>query len=423
MEAKKTGANRLKEAPAILKMQIDRFYDNLRNLRLQGKKAAWCDGFPLPFPLLVAMDIPYVFGDAFAATAAARHREKGIQNVAEKAGYNVEVCSYTRSAMGCARYPEADKDSADTMYQLPGAEFLIIADVGCSMLVNWGDDERRHFDVPAFVIQVPHVFNKGDEVEAAHEITRQLRELVVFLEDMTGRKFEWDKLRQIMADVKEAVTLRKDCMDLGKKIPSPGTFFDMASYLGGINYAIGQPDCVEIFRTLRRELTERVSRKEGAVFNEKYRLYWDGIMCWPKFGHLADKFANLGACVVAGRYTHRGFYSLPEAIDLNKPLESLAINAVASHTNHNIDWLIENVSNMCREFSVDGIVTHAHHTCRPLAAPQLEIMEAVSRRLGIPAVFFEADMADSTYYSDAQVDTRLHALLETIDSRRAESRP
>jgi benzoyl-CoA reductase/2-hydroxyglutaryl-CoA dehydratase subunit BcrC/BadD/HgdB len=45
-------------------------------------------------------------------------------------------------------------------------------------------------------------------------------------------------------------------------------------------------------------------------------------------------------------------------------------------------------------------------------------MDGVCRKLGIPATFFEADIADETFYSDAQVDTRVQALLETIAARK-----
>jgi len=42
----------------------------------------------------------------------------------------------------------------------------------------------------------------------------------------------------------------------------------------------------------------------------------------------------------------------------------------------------------------------------------------VGRRLGLPAVTIGGDSCDPRFYSDAQVDTRLQALLETIEARR-----
>ena len=122
--------------------------------------------------------------------------------------------------------------------------------------------------------------------------------------------------------------------------------------------------------------------------------------------------------MVAGRYTHLGFYNEPEKIDPDRPLESMAANAVAAHPNHNLEWLIESITRLCREYSIDALVFHATHTCRPLAAPQLQIADGVAQRLGIPATFFEADMADETFYSEAQVDTRIRALVESIAARK-----
>ena len=45
-------------------------------------------------------------------------------------------------------------------------------------------------------------------------------------------------------------------------------------------------------------------------------------------------------------------------------------------------------------------------------------MDGVGRRLGIPAITIGGDSCDERFYSDAQVDTRLQALLETIDARK-----
>jgi benzoyl-CoA reductase subunit B len=262
------------------------------------------------------------------------------------------------------------------------------------------------------------VYYGDEEREAVAGTVHQLREAIVFLEDTTHRKLDWDRLKAIMASVKEATTLRKEAMDMCRAVPSPGTFFDWASALGGVNYMLGKPECSQLYQAMRDEVADRVANRQEAVIGEKYRLYWDGIACWPKLGHLAQKFANLGACVVAGRYTNLGFYSKPDLIDPERPLESLAENAVALHLNHNIDWLIDNVAQLCQEFAIDGLVMHAHRTCRSLAAAQLEVMDGVSRRLGIPGVFFEADIADETFYSDAQVDTRLQALVESIEAKR-----
>jgi len=56
-----------------------------------------------------------------------------------------------------------------------------------------------------------------------------------------------------------------------------------------------------------------------------------------------------------------------------------------------------------------------------LKSPHFDIKaehEEYARSLGIPATFFEADMADESFYSEAQVDTRIRALVESLAARK-----
>ena len=408
--------NRLRSI-ALIGKAVDKYYEDLRLAPERGQLVAWCDGIPLAFPILRAMDIAYFFGPAYSATISARHLSKDVLRTAEMAGYLPEICSYTRHAMGCALYPP--DPNANPFYRMPKPDFILTVDPGCSMTLNWADAERRLFKVPLFEIRTVHIWSGDEEEEAKMDMVRQLKELITFLEDLSHKKLDWERLKKIMAEVKEAALLRNRAMEMCEAVPAPATFFDWSASLGGINYLLGRPECVGIYREIWKEVKERVERKEAAVIGEKYRLYWDGIMCWPKFGHLAEKFASFGACVIAGRYTHLGFYNAPERIDPEKPLEGIAENAIAHHGHHNIDWLVDKVSELCIKYKIDGLICHATRTCRFFAGLQLEMMERVSRRLGIPATYFESDMADETFYSEAQIDTRLQALLETIDSRRS----
>ncbi|MFQ5875781.1 MAG: 2-hydroxyacyl-CoA dehydratase, partial [Dehalococcoidia bacterium] len=166
----------------------DAFYEDLRQAPQQGRPVAWCGGFPTTFPILRAMDIAYLFEDVYAATAAARHKETRLQQISADEGYLPEVCSYARTTLGVAYFPEEEKASADPYYLMPRPDLFTFVDVGCSMLGNWSDAGRRHFNVPMFGIWVPYVWNREDEEEAIQDVTRQFRELITFLEDVTHRR-------------------------------------------------------------------------------------------------------------------------------------------------------------------------------------------------------------------------------------------
>ena len=48
----------------------------------------------------------------------------------------------------------------------------------------------------------------------------------------------------------------------------------------------------------------------------------------------------------------------------------------------------------------------------------LLIAEAVQKRLGIQTSMFEGDVPDESFYKDELLNSRVEAMLETIDARR-----
>lgn len=396
----------------------DAFYEDLHQAPQEGKKVCWSGGYPTVFPLYRAMDIAYLFEDVYAATAAARHKERKLQEVSADVGYLPEICSYARTTLGMAYFPEAEKAGADPYYLVPKPDFLIYVDIGCSMLTNWSDAGRRHFNVPMFAVMTPYVWTKDDEEDSIHDLTQQFRDLITFLEDVTHRRLDWDRFRGIMADVKQAITYRIEAMDLvGRTVPSPATFFDWSASLGAVNYAIGTPLCVELFRDIKREVEERAARKEGALPEERIRVYWEGHMCWPYLRWWGDTLAALGVNIIAAKYTHGHFWHRPDRIDPEKPLESMAANSV-THLSYSIDLLAEQIMRFCQDYHIDAVVCHYTRTCRIFPGPFFEVMDIVSRKLGIPGVFFEGDVADANFFAPEQARTRLEALVETVLARK-----
>jgi len=418
MSAEPMKVRRLKSVERIGRVADD-YYENLRRAPEEGRKVVWAGGFPTSFPFFRAMDIAYLFEDVYAATAAARHKEGKLQQITANKGYLPEMCSYARTTLGLAYFPEAEKEAADPYYLMPSPDFFVFVDIGCSMLPNWSDAGRRHFGKPMFGVSVPYVRTWNEEQEAIHEVARQFQEMTVFLEDMTGKPFDWVRLREIMVNVKQTVDLRMNAMAIaGRAVPSPATFFDWAAAVGAVSYAIGTPLGLELIKDIHADVTDLVSRGVSALPDEQVRVYWMGHMCWPYMRWWGETLGDLGINIVAANYSHMGFFHRPELIDPDKPLESLAANSVMC-LSLGIEPLAEQIMQQCRDYSLDAIVCHDTQTCRVFPGPYFEVMDIIQRKLGIPGIFFEGDVADANYFSTEQARTRIEALKESVLSRKA----
>lgn len=136
-------------------------------------------------------------------------------------------------------------------------------------------------------------------------------------------------------------------------------------------------------------------------------------MCWPYMRWWGSLLAELGVNIVAAKYTHLCFYHRPDRIDPRKPLESLAANSVCA-LGYSIELLAEQILRFCEDYSIDAIVCHYTRTCRIFPGPFFEVLDIISRKLGIPGVFFEGDVADASFFAPSQARNRLEALVETV---------
>lgn len=411
-------ANRLRTT-RMVKDMVDRYYADLKQAHDQNRLLCWCVG-PTPFEPLMAMDIAYLHGENYGAFAAARKGEVDMKEASEAAGYSPDVCSYARITNGCLLLAERGipQDMARPDMIMPPPDFIFGTNP-CPTMTNWFDSLRRMWNVPYFIVDVPYVFHESGYEDAVQHVQRQMEDFHTFLEDLTGRHFDYDRLRKIVGYVRQAADLRKDCMDLCKTVPSPMSVFDWFISLAPINILRGTQESVDYFARLREEVRERVASGVSSVPEERHRLYWDQIAIWFKVGALADKFARLDACVVAATYTHAMFYAEPELFNPDQPVRALAERVVSEYLSRSLDWRINTVLRYVEAYKIDGLVMHSPRTCRPMDIGQFDIIDAATRRYGIPGIILEADHTDPNYYSDAQVDNRLQAFIEALEARKS----
>jgi benzoyl-CoA reductase subunit B len=423
MERQLKKANRLQSASLIGKMMTESFID-IKQQAAEGKKVVWANGLPV-YILARAADLPVLHAEGLIAGLAARRQEKPLQDAAEAFGLLPDACSYARSFFGAARiaigdYP-VDPSPKNEVVVMPKPDLYVNSAGGCGTGRVWGESMSRLCDIPVIHFEPRFLLDESELDYSVADFVSQEQELIAALEEITGRPYNWDRLKEMLVEVKRTTTLRQEIMDLCTHVPAPASFFDWATSIGAVAHLIGLPGTSDLLEKMKAEVEQRIEEGIGAVPDEKYRLYWDGILTWPRLGVLADKFAALDAAVVAGIYTHVTWWPRPDLIDPERPLESIAYNCCDLIFYHDFPYRIKVISDLCQKYAIDGLVMSETQTCRAFNSQTFAVMDGVGRRLGIPAIAVGGDSCDERFYSDAQVDTRLQALLETIDARRKET--
>ncbi len=367
------------------------YWEDLFTARERGKQIVWYNGGALN-PILQAAGLAWCHGEAFAARLAAQRLEAPAQLAGAEYGYINELCSYSRTHLGCAvltqHAAEGEAsgivglhDQQELASKLPAPDFFVNNYAGCSTGQQWDEISYRLFDkrLPIFNISHPFLWGNGADagylkgaewLGASQYVADQLRELIEFIQVQTGRPFDYDALSESMTYIRRAAELRLEGLELCRAKPAPATFWDWIACVAPINFLPGNQALVDYFAGVRDEISARLAEGVTGIANERYRLYFDGIMNWNKLGFLSRKFAEHDAAVLCGRYIHNAFWQEPQLIDTDDPILGMAQHYLLCPTNHGAKTLEYLTLRDCERYDVDGIIFHSTRTCRAFTGPQ-----------------------------------------------------
>jgi len=374
--------------------------------------------------LLRAFDLLPVLPEINALQSAMRGKSREYIALAEKLGHSEDVCTYVKCDLGMMK----SGNVGPTGEPLPNPDLLLLSYTGCFTFMKWFEILRQEYDAPVAMLHVPYQAEGKITPEMRDYVVRQLRdEVIPVLEKISGRKYDEDRLRELLANSARAEDDLVAVLESAKHVPSPiDAYFGGVYYIGPIFTAFrGTQEAVDYYRLLRAEVAERVARGQGPVTpdgdmgKERFRVVVEGPPNWTSFHQFWRMFADEGAVVVASTYTKvGGVYDMGFRHDPDHPLETLADYCMGCYTNLNLPSRVEMLARYIREYSADGLLVNSIKSCNSFSAGQLLMLREVESRTGKPAGFIESDLVDPRYFSAANIKNRLESYFQMIEQRR-----
>lgn len=385
------------------------YYLDAMTAKDTGKLVAWITSGG-PVEPLIAMDIIPIYPENHGAMIGAAKMGEDLCATAEDMGYSSDLCSYARADIACA------VTKGGPIGGLPRPDMLICCNNICGTVLKWYEIQARYFDVPLFILDTP-VCHTGYSPEIAMYVRAQIDEYITFLETVTNKRFDHDRMAQVGKISLEGQRLWQKVLNTTAHKPSPMSAFDAFFFLALIVTLRGTRTAVDFYRELLKEMEERIDQGISSVPCEQYRLLWDNLPVWYQLKWLSGKFSDHDACLVADTYTSAWCSSLAY-IDDRRFLDSMAEAYTRIYLNIGIDQMADQVLEMIRFYDVDGFVMHSNRSCKPYSFGQLDIQRIVREKTGIPVLMIEADMTDPRTFSQGQIETRIDAFMEIIKQSR-----
>lgn len=403
-----------------------RWFTDLTSAAERGEKAAYVFVMGSLAELLRVFGFPIVFPEINALQSAVRRVSQDYLGQAEDYGYSPDICGYVKADVAMQL-----RKGSHAMGRVPKPGLVVLTNA-CNTYIKWGEIWERFHGSPVFTLDVPGSRVAGRGAARGHGsyagdlayVEGQVRELVTLCEEVSGRRFDIDRLRAILADANTLGRAYRQILNLNRSRPAPyNALMDGTVYLGVSNAFRGTPEGAAYFQGVVEELEHKVARGIGAIENEKFRLAVAGVPCYPIYRRFNEMFAHWGGSFVNSTYMRfaSGGANIDFEYDLARPVESLA-EGVFLGVRDAMD------SMFCPEiaieaavgaYGIDGIVFHPVKSCRTTSTGMADARRSLMERVKLPSLLMESDMMDRRVVSEAQMKNRVDAFFEALQARRA----
>ncbi|MHA1882621.1 MAG: 2-hydroxyacyl-CoA dehydratase subunit D [Candidatus Thorarchaeota archaeon] len=366
----------------------------------EGKLAWVTSGYPVEIP--VAMDVGVVYPEQYTAIVGAQKVGPTICGFAEDIGYSNELCSYARASIGSVLKPDESP-----LEGLPKPQALLACNNICGTVLRWYDAVSELNGAPVHLIDTPPI----DDEQKPHHIQyvrHGIQSLVDFLSKTFNTELKEERLREVATLSSEAIALWTKSLEACKTSPSPMNCADRFLTMAPVVSSRGQSYCVNFYQDLYDEVSARVKDGIGAIRDEQVRLLWDNIPPWFQLFKFFNGLAQRGVSFPADTYTHAWSGSI-EGDDL---FEQIALMYSTVYLNKGLDAKADKMIQLINDYDLEGFIMFSVRSCKRYSLGQLVTREIVTEQTGVPGVVIEGDMVDSRLFNQAQIETRIDALLE-----------
>lgn len=382
-----------------------RAYSDAMEAKERGEMVGWCSSnFPVEIPATLGLYV--VYPENQAAGIAARGGGERLCNEAEGEGYSNDICAYARISLAYAKLKDAPEQN------MPMPDFVLCCNNICNCMIKWYENLAKELNIPMIMIDIP--FNPDYEVSDAQVeyVKAQFWEAIHQLEQITGKKWSDEKFEEIKKLSGRASRLWIEATSQAKYVPSPFNGFDLLNHMAVMVTARGTAEAGDAMETLLKEYIENHENGTSTFRGEeKYRIMFEGIACWPWLRVTSTGLKSRGINMVTTIYADAFGFIYDDFDGMCRAYANVP-NCM------NLEQSRDKRIKLCKADHVEGLLVHTNRSCKLWSGFMPEMSRQIGEACGIPVASFDGDQADPRNFSEAQYDTRVQGLMEIMEANK-----
>lgn len=364
--------------------------DSIRKALKNPEKTAWVNIFT-PVEILQCFDLQALSIECFSSFISGFQCEDFFNDCAEDLGIAETLCSYHKGFIG-----------AIESGVMPAAKFAITTSTCCDANVNTMRYVSEKKNIDSYIIDVPYEYTKSNE----QYVVTQLKELISMLEEKTGKKFDINKLKEI---IKRENASKKYFMEYAKELATkyyPSSLTLQMYMLFASHLSIGSEETYRFYKNLAEDI-------KSYPENKGINILWIHLL--PYYQETLKQYFNFNENYQIQTYEINFDYM--EELDADHPLEALARKLICNLYNGPYEKKVKEIEKVVDLLKPDGVINFCHWGCKQSAGCVMQIKEAM-RKKNLPMLILDGDCMDRRNCHDGQIKTRLEAFLEMIESQK-----
>lgn len=338
-----------------------------------------------PHEILMASGINAISTEAISCFLSHGYSlEKFLIDESEREGIATTLCSYHKAFIA----------AVSELTPLP--ERLISTSIACDGNLCAFRYLSEKKNIPFSFIDVPY----SDDDESIEYLSSSLKELAY-----SFPSFSLEKLKEIIRIENESREELIKFYELSSLHKYPGKLIDQMYLIMATHSLFGTKEFLAWIKRANKELSE------APLFSGK-NILWIHVL--PFYSEpLKTLFDSSGKYQVVGSDM---IFDSFEALDPEKPFESLSRKLIHHVFNRTYNYKIEHLDRLLSIHKTDGIIAFSQWGCKQ-SSGGLSLLKEHYKALDIPFLILDGDALDKRNSQDGQMKTRAEAFLELLEAR------